>query len=163
MKRWAVAFGLFRGLALWPAAAGAQTQPAASSDQAAVEQPTAPVTVDGIGLFQVRGISVYPAETRAEAVAARIEALAADRKVPVDSIVVRETPQASVLAAGEQQLISVLDEDAQMDGIARPVLAEFYRRRIVDAVERYRHDREAPVLWRNAAEAAFASLVFVLV
>ena len=77
--------------------------------------------VDGVSLFRVRGVSVYPAETRAAAIADRIKALAADRKVPVESLVVRETPHASVLAAGDRQLLTIVDEDAELEGVSRPI------------------------------------------
>jgi small-conductance mechanosensitive channel len=163
MKVRAVPFGLIAGLVVWTAPVEAQQQQTASADQEAAELSTAPVIVDGVNLFRVRGVSVYPAETRARAIADRIKELAADRTVPVESLAVRETPHASVLAAGDRQLLSVVDEDADVEGASRPILADLYRRRVVEAVERFRHDREPAVLWRNAAEAAFATLVFAVV
>ena len=150
-----------------PLAQAQNTQSPQAPDQARVnesvaEQPTAPVIVDGFPLFRVRGISVYPAERRAAAIAERIAALAADRRIPVESLVVRETPLAAVLAARDRQVVSIVDADAQIEGVGRAVLAEAYRRQIAVAIERFRHDREAPVLWRNIARAAAATLVFVL-
>jgi small-conductance mechanosensitive channel len=130
--------------------------------QAAAEQPTAPVVVDGVPLFRVRGISVYPAERRAAAIAERIATLAADRSIPVESLAVRETPLASTIVARGQQLVSVVDADAQVEGVGRQVLAEAYRGEIAKAIQRFRHDREPPVLWRNVAKAAVATLIFVL-
>jgi small-conductance mechanosensitive channel len=153
---------LSAGLAIWTPSLLAQAQ-SANPAEPAVEQPTAPVMVDGESLFRVRGISIYPAEQRAAAIAGRIVALAADRSVPVDSLVVRETPLGSVLAAGDRQLVSVVDQDAEIEGAGRQVLAEVYRRRIVDTIQRFRQDREAPVLWRGAAKAAAATLAFALV
>jgi len=150
-----------------PLAQAQNTQSPQAPDQARVnesvaEQPTAPVIVDGFPLFRVRGISVYPAERRAAAIAERIAALAADRRIPVESLVVRETPLAAVLAARDRQVVSIVDADAQIEGVGRAVLAEAYRRQIAVAIERFRHDREAPVLWRNIARAAAATLVLVL-
>jgi small-conductance mechanosensitive channel len=150
-----------------PLAQAQNTQSPQAPDQAQVnesvaEQPTAPVIVDGFPLFRVRGISVYPAERRAAAIAERIAALAADRRIPVESLVVRETPLAAVLVAKDRQVVSIVDADAQIEGVGRAVLAEAYRRQIAVAIERFRHDREAPVLWRNIARAAAATLVLVL-
>lgn len=153
---------LSAGLAVWTAPVSAQAQ-GPSAPEAAVEQPTAPVIVDGVRLFRVRGISVYPAEQRAAAIAERIEAVAADRSVPVDSLVIREAPLGTILAAGGRQLVSVVNQDAEIEGVDRQVLAELYRRRIVDAIQRFRHDREGPVLWRSGAMAAGATLAFALV
>jgi small-conductance mechanosensitive channel len=155
------ALALGAGLIGW-AAPGLAQQESASSGEAAVERPTAPVSVDGVSLFRVRGISTYPAEQRAAAIADRIKTVAADRRVPVDSLVVRETPLGSILAAGDRQLLAVTAQDAEVEGVGRQVLAEVYRRDIVDAIQRFRQDREPPVLWRNAAKAAAATLVFAL-
>ncbi|HEY4649402.1 MAG TPA: mechanosensitive ion channel domain-containing protein [Gemmatimonadales bacterium] len=146
----------------WTAPAIGQQEGAAPAERA-VEAPTSPVVLDGVTLFQVRGVSVYPAAQRAAAIADRIEALAADRRVPVDSLLVREEPLGSVLAAGDRQLLAVVEQDAQVEGVGRQLLAEVYRKRIVDAIERFRHDREAPLLWRNAAKTAAATLAFALV
>jgi small-conductance mechanosensitive channel len=157
-----LALALSGSLLGWAVPGRAQQQSAGPAD-AVLEEPTSPVVVDGVTLFQVRGVSVYPAAQRAAAIADRIGALAADRRVPVDSLVVREEPLGSVLAAGDRQLLAVVEQDAQVEGVARPVLAELYRRRIVDAVQRFRYDREPAVLWPAAAKGTAATLGFVLV
>ena len=59
-------------------------QPASSA--AVTGETLAPVVIDGESLFFVRGISAYPAETRARQIADRIRALAADRNVSTDSL-----------------------------------------------------------------------------
>jgi small-conductance mechanosensitive channel len=59
-------------------------------------------------------------------------------------------------------MFSVLEADARLEGIRRQVLAEVYRRRIAEAIDRFRHDREGPVLWRNAARALLATLALIL-
>jgi small-conductance mechanosensitive channel len=127
------------------------------------DQPTAPVVVDGVTLFRVRGVAAYPAEQRAAAIADRIAAVASDRTIPVESLTVREAPLASVLAAAGNQLLQVVDADAGLEGVSRPVLADIYRGRIADAIGRFRHDRESAVLWRGAAQALAATLAFALV
>jgi small-conductance mechanosensitive channel len=160
MQTPATALALSAALISWTVPCVAQDQAAKAA--AAVEQPTAPVVVDGVSLFRVRGISVYPAEQRAAAIADRISALAADRRVPVDSLVVREEPMGSVLAAGDRQLLAVVEQDAEIEGAGRQVLAEVYRKRIVEAIQRFRHDREPPILWRAAAKSAAATLGFAL-
>src|SRR6185436_18148648 len=54
--------------------------------ESAIELPTAPVMVDGVTLFRVRGVSSYPAERRAAEIAKRIADVAGDRAIPVDSL-----------------------------------------------------------------------------
>jgi small-conductance mechanosensitive channel len=126
------------------------------------DQPTAPVVVDGITLFNVRGVSAYPAERRAAAIAERIQGVAGNATTPVESLVVRETPIASVLVAAGNPIFHVLDADAQLEGVSRQVLAEAYRRRVADAIERFRHDRQPAVLGRNLAKSLGTTLALVL-
>jgi hypothetical protein len=94
-------FQLALGLVAWTAPVVAQdaaTQGPASAESVA-EQPTAPVVLDGVTLFRVRGVSAFPAEKRAAGIAEWIAALAANRTIPVDSILVRETPLGSEVVA----------------------------------------------------------------
>ena len=123
---------LARGL---PAAA--QTS---STDEEA--ETTAAVVLDGYTLFQVRGARSYPAERRAGEIADRIARVAADRSMPVDSLKIRETPVASLVLAEDRLLLGVLDADAELEGVNRQVLAEGFRRRIVEAVRQFRRERE---------------------
>ena len=44
---------------------------------------TAPVVVDGVTLFRVRGLSAYPADERASVIADRVRAAAADQGVAI--------------------------------------------------------------------------------
>ena len=74
------------GALLLAAALAATTLPAIAAQERASESaaaeleaetaPTTPVELDGRRLFQVRGVSAYPAEQRAERIKNRIEALA---------------------------------------------------------------------------------------
>jgi small-conductance mechanosensitive channel len=156
-------FQLALGLVAWHAPALAQetaSQNPAPAESA--EQPTAPVVLDGAMLFRVRGVAAYPAEQRAAAIADRIAAVASDRTIPVESLTVRETPLGSVLAAAGNQLLQVVEADARLEGVRRQVLAEVYRGRIAEAIERFRHDREGAVLRPNAAKALGAILALAL-
>jgi small-conductance mechanosensitive channel len=151
----------------WAATANAQDpatvqtveRPAAES---AAGAPNAPVIVDGVTLFRVRGVSALPAEQRATEIAARIAALGSDRTIPVESLVVRETALGSLIAAADHRVFIVTDADAQFEGLTRPVLAEVSRQRVATAVQAFRRDREAAVLWRNVGRAAMATVGFWL-
>src|SRR3954470_80872 len=94
-------FQLALALAAWHATARAQeTAPPDTPPQESVpDQPTAPVVLDGVALFRVRGVAAYPATQRADAIAERMAAVASDRTILVESLTVREAPQASVLTA----------------------------------------------------------------
>ena len=64
-------FAIVGAALVWGSGASAQDSASVRSAErraaaeSAVELPTAPVTVDGVTLFRVRGISSYPAERRA--------------------------------------------------------------------------------------------------
>jgi small-conductance mechanosensitive channel len=157
-------FQLALGLVAWYAPAVAQDTASSgpSPAESAPDQPTAPVVLDGAMLFRVRGVAAYPAEQRAAAIADRIAAVASDRTIPVESLTVRETPLGSVLAAAGNQLLQVVEADARLEGVRRQVLAEVYRGRIAEAIERFRHDRKGAVLRPNAARALGAILALAL-
>ena len=58
-----------------------------AEDQVATVTPngsvdTATVTIDGIDLFPVRGVTAYPAERRARDIEARIESIANNKNIP---------------------------------------------------------------------------------
>lgn len=118
---------------------------------------SAPVVVDGVTLFQVVGIRIYPAETRARAIAERIGAVAADRSVDPASIKVVPSADANDIVVGPRVIARILDNDARLEGIPRPYLADLAASRIREAVARHRADRRPSALMRNALlEAAWA-------
>ena len=125
-------------------------------------ETTAPVVLDGYTLFQVRGARSYPAERRAGEIADRIARIAADRRISVDSLIVRETPVASLVVAEDRLLVGVLDADAELEGITRQVVAEAYRRRIGEAIRQFRHEREPAVLWTGVQRALVATLALAV-
>ena len=138
----------------------------AAQDSAAVQTEvvtaTAPVTLDGATIFRVRGISSYPAERRAGEIAGRIKELASDRAFPVESVTVKDTTVATFLLGGGRRLFAVFDADAAVEGLTRQVLAEAYRTRVIEAMTRFRRDREATALWEDFGRTAAATLGFVL-
>jgi hypothetical protein len=126
-----------------PLGAMAATPPLVKGETAAAEtMERAPVVIDGEALFQLRGISSFPAKQRADVVAERIRAIARDESVPVSELRVVEAQDRSDIRAGERHLISILDVDAEAEQVGRrQQLAEFYRIGLVKAIERYRHER----------------------
>src|SRR4051812_49216506 len=73
--------------------------PAAAVD---AEAPTAPVEIDGVVLFEVRGVSSYSAETRAHLIRDRLIAVAADSSIPVEAIRAVDSEGMTRLAAGDR-------------------------------------------------------------
>ena len=109
---------------------------------------TEPVRIDGAILFPVRGVTAHPAEDRAAAIAKRITALAKDAAVKVESIVAVESDNSTDIMAGDRFIMSVLDVDAELDGVSRQVLTKVYVSKIRTAIETYRRDRSSrSIMW----------------
>ena len=133
------------------------TSPALAAD--APGTATAPVVVDGVTLFRVRGLSAYPADERASVIADRVRAAAADRGAAIDTLRVVPGERSSDIVMGDDPIMSVFEADAEVEGFHRDDLARWYARRIRGAVEAYRRDRSP----RNLLAAAGASLAATVV
>ena len=138
-----------------PALAAADVLPAPPQPAPVIE--TAPVVIDGETLFELRGISSLVARDRAAAVAARIVALARDPSFSTGDIRVIEVDNRTEIMAGDLRIVSVLDMDALVEqATQRDVIAGSYRTSIVNAIERFRLERSAPYLRRQAIHALLA-------
>lgn len=125
---------------------------------------TAPVNVDGIDLFQVRGIRSYPAEMRAREIQRRIIAFAQDSKIPADAIVQVPGENFTEIVAGDKKIMVVFDADAALEGLDRPAMARAIQNLTREAVRKYRNDRRPEAIRRGLLKAVGASalLFFIL-
>ena len=135
----------------------------------AIGEPSqiASVMLDGQALFKVRGATAYPAEQRAGAIRDRLEAIASNQALALDTLRVEEAPDRSIVKLSEVMVVTVFDVDAEIEGISRQLLAELYRNHIKEAIAKYRHDRNPRVLtlhifYALGATAVFALLVFLI-
>jgi small-conductance mechanosensitive channel len=143
--------------------AAAAEEPAELLDvESALAGNTAPVVVDGVTLFRVRGIGAFPAEKRAEAISERIVALAADWSFPREALRLEEEAGATLIMADKKRIMGVFEADARLEGIDRQTLAQSYRSRTGEAIEAWRHDRAPGVLKRNVLFALGATLLLAL-
>jgi len=137
------------------AVSGAEAPPPAT-------HATAPVMVDGVTLFRVRGALALPADDRARAIGARITAFAADETLNTSDLRIEEAPDRALVKIGDQLLVTVVDADAGLEGVTRQQIAELLLTKIRRAVERYREDRMPPALMRAGMWTLGASLLLVL-
>jgi len=138
------------------------TQEERDNEAAAEGTPTAPVVVDGATLFRVTGISAFPAEKRAAAIADRIRAAAENRQNSPTTLRVQEVPLGTQILLGDQPVMIVIDEDANLEHVGRPVLAQAYTVRIGEAITDFRRDRDPKLLLRRGVYAAVAVLGLLL-
>ncbi len=125
--------------------------------------PTAPVRLDGEVLFQVRGMSAYPAEVRAKKISEHIEVFAEDLTRSITSLRVTEDKGFTKIFAGKQLLTTVLDIDSRLEGgvggMDRQILAKVYLKKITEMVKEYREQRETPNLLLNTVNALAATAI----
>lgn len=136
----------------------AVAQGAAADESQEVRVPTASVEVDGRVLFRVRGLSSYPADQRAAAIAARIETLAQDPAIDPDSIQVIAADGYSSIMSGRRLVMSIFDADARLEDVERRTLAGANAERVKKAITDYRHDRTTDVLLWHSVGSAGATL-----
>ena len=122
----------------------------------------ATVALDGRELFLVRGVASYPASRRAHDVRERIKSVAGDSTLNVADIFVDELSDRSAVMAGDFRIVSIFEEDAALEGVHRPLLAQIIKNEISQAIVDYRRDRSSPVLLTNIGFALALTLIVVL-
>lgn len=142
-----------------PPARAAGAPPPPLENEVETEYARAPVMFEGESLFHVRGVMAYPAEKRAQVIAGRIQAVAADRSVPVNSLRIVQTEHGSDILAGDRFLMTVTETDTRRDGVTHYFMAQAVQRRIADAITAYRSERTPHALLVKTAYALGVSLI----
>ncbi len=128
---------------------------AEAAEDAEVDTPvaTAPVIIDGITLFRVRGAESYPAKARARDIAARIVAVARDPSIDPATIRIEpsELGPRLTLGDGSKTLMVAVASEAQREGLTEIQLATLYMERIRATVTEYRDLRSSEWLLRATA------------
>jgi hypothetical protein len=147
-------------LLLLAASVFGQAQSADSADVEAAPQ-SAPVRLDGVTLFRVRGVSAFPAEKRAAAISDRTRALAEDRSFSPSLLRVVEEAGFLSIRVRDQMIMRVADSDAALESVKTQVLAQVIVGRIGEAVQEYRELRRPELLWKNAGKTALLSALLI--
>jgi len=122
---------------------------------------TVEVVVDGRVILTVRGMSAYPARRRAREIEKAIIAVADDEGISPDLITLEEKGDRTLIMAGKHFMLDLFDEDAELEGASRKVLAETAQLRLREAITDYRLDRSPRVLMIRSLYAFLATLVGV--
>ncbi|MDH4230467.1 MAG: mechanosensitive ion channel family protein [Nitrospirota bacterium] len=139
----------------------AQTAPA--PNVALQQEPeTAPVVVDNVRLFYIRGFKALPAEERASDVAERIKKVALNQDIKTDSIIAVDSEFSIDIMAGQERIIAILDADAAIEGLPRKVVGEEYLTRIREAVTAYRSARTPERIVKGAVYSFFATIILIV-
>lgn len=138
----------------------AQAQPAPSGNPI----DGFPVVLDGTELFRVKqGIpDVASAEERAEVINERLESVAMDDAISIESIRVEEQENASLIVAEDRVLITVQDSDLSWDSRSRQEVAETVADIVRTTIAQYRQDRTKQNIARGALNAGFGTIGLLL-
>ena len=132
-----------------------QASPPAASEQTVA---TAPVELDGAVLFRVRGVSSFPADSRAASITERLVGLASNPSISVDSIRVVEDDTTTRIMAGDESIMIVADADAEFEQVGKAGLAAVELAKIRQAVTAYRNARSPEALRRAAINTVGATM-----
>jgi len=144
----------------------AQAGSPAGEDQKG-KSPAYPVVLGDQTLFYLRDIkgptdTVYLGEDRAREVSKRIKRIADDPLKSVTSINVFAYEQPISFIAAENELImSILDEDGLLEGRTREALGVEYSQKLRSSIEKYRHDRTLKRIITGAAFGLTATLALI--
>ena len=152
------------GVLLLLVASPVMGQSGSDIDPQEIKDPTTHVRVivDGYELFRVRGVSSYPAESRAKTVETRIKKVASNPRINVDSIKMMPYEDRIMIVADQQLIINVYQEDADMEMTSKEVLAELVYSKIKESIRRYRYERTRAYLHQSIKKALAAIGILVL-
>ena len=123
----------------------------------------APVKLDGRILFNVRGISSFPAQERAAKISERIKNIAETDSILVTKLKLVHGKDYSTISIGEKDIVSIFDADAEIEGIERNLAALVIGKKIGSAINKYRYDRSKPVILKNITQAVISSFVLIII
>ena len=123
----------------------------------------APVKLDGRILFNVRGISSFPAQERAAKIGERIKNIAETDSILVTKLKLVHGKDYSTISIGDKDIVSIFDADAEIEGIERNLAALVIGKKIGSAINKYRYDRSKPVILKNITQAVISSFVLIII
>jgi small-conductance mechanosensitive channel len=120
---------------------------------------SAPIEIDGVVLFRVRGFAARPAEQRAASIVANIEELASNPLFRPEQLRAEERDLLTEIAGGDVVIMRVSDDDARLEGVQRPLMAKALVDRIGRAIVEYRRERTRASLFAAALRVVIAIVI----
>jgi len=120
-----------------------------------------PVLVDGTTLFSLRGVTSLPSDQRAKQTTNRIRQIAANEQFDPQQLRLAQDQYYSAIYAGDMLVLAVVDADARVEGVERPVLARVYLDRIRRSIQEYRHERSRDYLLRSGLHGLLATVALL--
>ena len=121
----------------------------------------APVMIDDVVVFRVRGVEAFPAKERAQVISKRIKDIASDPTIKIDSIVAIEAEHTTDIYAGDRFIISITEPDVAVEKIPSPLLAKIYIKKLGEAIEEYREARSSKNIFRGILYSIIATILLI--
>lgn len=121
----------------------------------------APVKLDGNVLFNLRGVSSFPAEKRSKEVSGRIKKVAANYSIQPSMVKSVLEDNHSTIYAGNELIVRIFDADADVEGVSRNLLVQTIELKIKSSIETYRTERSRPVVIKNIKKALLATVILI--
>ncbi|MDF5717555.1 MAG: mechanosensitive ion channel family protein, partial [Rhizonema sp. NSF051] len=134
-------------IVIMPSAYSQDNAPSANKATAVSKIDGAPVVLEDQTLFVVKaGVGSFSAEERAQAVTNRIEIIAKDLTVPVNSLKIYNLPSTTNILSGDKIIFTITDDDVKAAGKTRQELANEYLQKISSTITKYRQDHSICLL-----------------
>lgn len=164
-----LSLGLFLSLApLYLGTAQTQSSPSSLPNQPTPTENTidgVPIVLDGQTIWTVKdGIAGFSVQERANAISRRLESIAQNPDIALESLRVKTDSDMNVkyIASGNDTILTVTPKDATVARLPSPVLAEQIRQSMVLAVAQYRRSRQPEFLLRGIVYTLFASIALFI-
>jgi len=125
-------------------------------------QSFAPVMIDGVELFMVKGISTFTPEQRAKSISLRIAHAAKNSSLSADSVKLIADGDKFRIFAGSEFIMNLYESDAQSENINRSVMADLVLFNVKNAIDSYRYNRSRDVLLKKSLFAFLALVLLIL-
>ena len=127
-----------------------------------INQQAVPVILNGETLFSYSSeIKGFSAEKRAERAAQKIETIAKNFVIPIDSLKIVEFEGLRVIATEEDSVFTLLEADAQAANRPLDELATEYLQKVQNAIAQYRQQNRVKIPVRRIVAAVIEVLIVI--
>jgi small-conductance mechanosensitive channel len=122
-----------------------------------------PVTLAGEELFYIQvPIGAFDQEERALSITKKIESIAKDYSISVDSITIKEDDKTTNIVTENAVIVTLTEKDGEAEGISRQIIAIKYLEEIKLAISQYREERSYPHLLKGVIFSLISTLVVII-
>lgn len=137
----------------------AQDEPPPVAEQ---EIPSAPVAIDGVEYFVMRGAQSFTAEERVSIITEDIIAAAELNLDKPPTVTVRDSDFGMAVVVDGVQVFEFAEADAEFEGYSMEVVAQLYSGRVEQAVAAYREGRSSAGVWEGVWATLLWTALFIV-